>query len=492
MSKLPSIAGLSDAEIRAMAKADIRFYALLIRDVANCPMFQFDAPVAAMADELQAIADGKQKRLMISIMPQFGKTTLTADIFLTWLLGRNPRHRFAYATYAEPLAMERGTALLRIMQSPLYQALFPETALDKNSQSKTEFKTTVGGGIRCIGRGQSLTGFTVNGILLDDTLKGQKEADSDAVRKDLHTWYTGDVMSRIKEDGPPEAHDWLIHIGTRWHVDDLIGWAQRNQAHHNWKVLAFAALLENGESFCPNRKTTAFLLKTRDGMSSRQWSALYMQRPVPAEGATFQLSQFKRYNRAMLPPKFDHVVQSIDTAQKAAEVNDPSVIETWGIVGNKAYLLNVLCKRMPYPTLKRTVLDHAKWWSADFPSADLVLIEDKSSGISLIQDLANESMPCPVVGITPDGSKEMRAVNVSDLVEGGYVYLPEAAPWLADFEYEVSCFPIVTHDDQVDALSQFLAWFKKRMHRVSVAGRAGRPRVISSTFTSNLELVPLG
>ena len=36
------------------------------------------------------------------------------------------------------------------------------------------------------------------------------------------------------------------------------------------------------------------------------------------------------------------------------------------------------------------------------------------------------------------------------------VYLPEKAAWLAAFESELAAFPNGKHDDQVDALTQFL------------------------------------
>jgi predicted phage terminase large subunit-like protein len=37
------------------------------------------------------------------------------------------------------------------------------------------------------------------------------------------------------------------------------------------------------------------------------------------------------------------------------------------------------------------------------------------------------------------------------------VYLPERAPWLAEFEAELFAFPNSRHDDQIDSISQALA-----------------------------------
>jgi predicted phage terminase large subunit-like protein len=48
---------------------------------------------------------------------------------------------------------------------------------------------------------------------------------------------------------------------------------------------------------------------------------------------------------------------------------------------------------------------------------------------------------------------------VSHLIEAGNIAVPNAAPWLATFQREVTMFPNGKNDDQVDCLSQFLKWF---------------------------------
>jgi len=57
----------------------------------------------------------------------------------------------------------------------------------------------------------------------------------------------------------------------------------------------------------------------------------------------------------------------------------------------------------------------------------------------------------------PKGDKTERLISQIDLFMGGSVLLPEDAPWLEEFRAELLSFP-GRHDDQVDALSQGLAW----------------------------------
>jgi predicted phage terminase large subunit-like protein len=93
---------------------------------------------------------------------------------------------------------------------------------------------------------------------------------------------------------------------------------------------------------------------------------------------------------------------------------------------------------------------------------DTVLIEDKSSGSSLIQDLrASSKFKSPVIAIEPKdygGDKLNRAATSSPAIEAGLVYLPETATWLPEYETEVSRFPNSANMDQVDSTSQYLNW----------------------------------
>lgn len=161
--------------------------------------------------------------------------------------------------------------------------------------------------------------------------------------------------------------------------------------------------------------------------------------------------------RLALPPgRVVAWVHSWDTAQKANQVNDPSVGTVWAVMDSgNAYLVDVVRKRMEYPDLKKAAIAlYDKW------GADVVLIEDKASGTSLIQDLRNDSV-LPVKAIEPEGDKVTRAVSSTLLMEAGRMWIPMRAPWLLDFENELTSFPTKgVHDDQVDSVSQFLDWLR--------------------------------
>jgi predicted phage terminase large subunit-like protein len=86
-------------------------------------------------------------------------------------------------------------------------------------------------------------------------------------------------------------------------------------------------------------------------------------------------------------------------------------------------------------------------------------VEDAASGQSLIQELKN-STALPVKPVKVDRDKVSRAYAVTPLCEAGRVYLPQGAPWLANFLDEHSSFDKGVHDDQVDTTTQALNYFR--------------------------------
>jgi len=142
------------------------------------------------------------------------------------------------------------------------------------------------------------------------------------------------------------------------------------------------------------------------------------------------------------------IVQSWDTAFKTKEENDFSVCTTWGISKSHFYLLDVFRERLEFPELKRKVVQLAEKYNVNE-----ILIEDKASGQSLIQELERETR-LPVKKIKVDRDKYSRLVAITPLIEAGKIVLPENAPWLEQYLNEFEEFPNGEFDDQVDSTTQ--------------------------------------
>lgn len=169
------------------------------------------------------------------------------------------------------------------------------------------------------------------------------------------------------------------------------------------------------------------------------------------------------------------MVQSIDTAFAAGADNDYSVCLTWGRRNQDWYLLDVLRTRDTYSDFKTTLLQLAARWKTD-----RLIIEHAGAGIPLVREFRREhGLRDRVFSNKPRLSKTERFTTQIERLKEGSFHLPSEAPWLADFRREMTSFPNGKHDDQVDALTQFLDWLGGRnaiatMHRLD--GVDGRRR----------------
>jgi predicted phage terminase large subunit-like protein len=311
-----------------------------------------------------------------------------------------------------------------------------------------------------------LTGRGADIILIDDPLKPE-EALSDTQRQAANEWFSHTLYSRLND----KRTGAIVIIMQRLHEDDLVGHVL---AQEPWEVLSFPAIAEEdevhnietilgprtfmrqrGEALHPAREPLGTLDRIRGTIGEYNFAGQYQQSPAPLGGGLVKAEWFKYFGEKDRPESFDRIVQSWDTANKATELSDFSVCTTWGIKGKNLYLLGLLRQRLEYPALKRAVREQQNLFNAS-----VVLIEDKASGTQLIQELIVDGCR-GVTKYKPEGDKIMRLHAQITAIENGFVFVPEAAPWLAAYLHEMTVFPKGKHDDQVDSTAQFLDWFKK-------------------------------
>jgi predicted phage terminase large subunit-like protein len=161
-------------------------------------------------------------------------------------------------------------------------------------------------------------------------------------------------------------------------------------------------------------------------------------------GGLVKAEWFKHYRENERPERFDRIMQSWDTANKATELSDFSVCTTWGVRGKDLFLLGLFRRRLEYPALKRAVCEQQSQFDAN-----VVLIEDKASGTQLIQELIADGCHA-VTRYQPTTDKIMRLNAQTAMIENGFVYIPETALWVAEYLHEMTV-PKGKHDDQVDS-----------------------------------------
>ncbi|WP_435018481.1 phage terminase large subunit [Tundrisphaera sp. TA3] len=412
-----------------------------------------------IAEYLEACTRREIKRLIINIPPRNMKSISVTVAWPAWLLGLNPAERIIAASFAYKLSLKLSVDTRLIMGSEWYRRIFPGTQISGDTDTKEKFITTR--------RGMRLTS-SVDGspigeggdfLIVDDPLSATA-AISDTQREAANVWFDQGFSTRLND----KKNGVIVLVMQRLHTNDLTGHLLEKGG---WEHLCLPAIAEKnetitfgrvsvtrkeGEALHPGREDLEVLARQKIALGSYGFAGQYQQRPAPAEGGIFKSAWLRRFREPQ--EKYLRIVQSWDTAYKPGQLNDPSCCTTWGEKPDGFDLLHVMVKRLEYPELKNKLILHAAEWQAD-----AVLIEDKASGQSLIQDLRRDTQ-LPVIAILPRGDKETRASAVSALVEAGKVFVPEQAAWLTDFEMELMTFPNSVHDDQVDSLSQFLEWSK--------------------------------
>jgi predicted phage terminase large subunit-like protein len=258
----------------------------------------------------------------------------------------------------------------------------------------------------------------------------------------------------------------VVVVGTRWHENDLIGFLLSQHAEDGWRLVSLPAVAERGDilgreegaPLWPERFNHAALDRIRIAIGSAAWLSEYQCRPVAEGGNVFKRDWFLTYPWREKPECLQ-VILSIDSAFKKTETADYSVIQVWGETKTGYWLLDQWRGRADFADLMRRAIS---WGEAYRPH--YVLIEDAASGQSLIQMLKSETK-LPILPVRPLGDKQARAHSVSPLAESGRVFVPDQAPWLAQFLDEITSFPSAPHDDCVDTARQALAYLKEHCYQ---------------------------
>ena len=418
---------------------------------------------------------------IIETAPRHGKSELMSRRLPARILGHNPDASIIATSYGASLARKMNRDVQRVIDSRAYERLYPGTKLfGKNIRTlahgswlrnSEQFEVVNHrGSYLCAGIGGPITGSGGDWALIDDPIKDDEEAGSQVIRDKHWDWYTGTLLTRLESGGA------VMMSMTRWSEDDLAGRAiasgKRDAGAHQYRVLRLPALAEPwdtpdrhlldrrepGEALWPWKKDKEELLSIQATQGSYKFNAMFQQRPSAITGNIIKGVWLEhRFNAA--PLSFLRIVQSWDAAGKKTEKGSYYACVTIGETARGKYILDVWRERASYPEVKRKVRDLATKWR---PNA--VLIENKAAGQSLIEDFTVGSgdggQRLNIIPIEPHGDKIVRLAHESGAFESGGVWLPESAPWVSDYVDELTKFPGVVHNDQVDATSQGLMWLR--------------------------------
>jgi predicted phage terminase large subunit-like protein len=363
-------------------------------------------------------------------------------------MGHNPSIKIMSASYSQALSNKHSQDCRLILNSPWYQNLFPFTKIAKGENQKSKFVSTERGFRFATSTGGTATGEGGDILILDDPQNPNK-IQSKKYRENTIEWFEQTFISRLnnKKTGA------IVLVMQRLHSEDLCGYLLKHK-RNQWDLLTIPAIDKNtGLALHPEREDIASLNKLKDELGDYNFSAQYLQNPVPNKGSMINKSWLK-YHSISNKLEFSQIIQSWDTAIKAKDEHDYSVGITIGVNGDGYYILDVLRAKSEFPELINLVRNFANKW---MPKA--ILVEDKASGQSLIQSLERQ---LPLIAIKPRFDKITRFAAHTPLFESGKIFIKNDAAWKLKLEQELLSFPKSSHDDQVDALSQALNYLQQR------------------------------
>lgn len=436
------------------------------------PGFEDPEHIRYLAGLLERVEAGEISRLAISAPPGHGKSTLL-QAFAAWFLGRDERRRILAMSASESLAKRNSRATQGLVTSENW--VWPNIAL--TTESVLEWGTKVGGGLRAIGKGGTVTGFRGELAIVDDL---QADAGSDLTRESDEEWFRGVLSTRLEPGGA------VVLIATRWHDADLIGRLQTGASAEQWTFVNLPAIAgehdilerQPGEALWPERWPVEALEAKKDEVGATNFAAQYLGDPSPAGGRLFAVEWLShRYDAIPLyrpmpynPPNSEEgtlawaleqerrrvgersalsaiTIQAIDSAWKAGIRNDRSVIATLTTDMRDIYVRDVWFGRLDYPDLKLRVQIEAR-----NHNPRMIYVEEAASGFAIVSELRRET-GLFIKGVPPGrDSKEARAESVTGWFEAGRVKFPREASWLEELMNEFLRFPRGRHDDIVDAV----------------------------------------
>jgi predicted phage terminase large subunit-like protein len=462
---------MSEADLRVLEASLIKLEKLKDRELCQdkfikfvekvWPTFISGAHHKRMADAFERVANGTCKRLIINMPPRHTKSEFASYLLPAWFLGKFPHKKVIQASNTGELAVGFGRKVRNLVDSEVYNNIFPNLALQADSKAAGRWNTSKGGDYFAIGVGGTVTGKGADVLIIDDP-HSEQEAAMAASNPDIYDkvfeWYTSGPRQRLQPGGA------IVVVMTRWAQRDLTGQVLKSAAQRSgeeWEVIEFPAILPSGKPLWPQFWSIEELSALREELPNAKWQAQYQQNPVGNESAIVKRDWWKWWEKDD-PPVCDYILQSWDTAFEKTQRADYSAGTTWGIFACEEdnfapniILLNTYKKRVEFPDLKRDVMREYNEYEPDS-----LIVEKKASGAPLIYDL--RAMGIPVQEYTPGKGQDKiaRLNSVSDIIASGKVWVPQTR-WAEELVDEVAAFPSGEHDDLVDATTLALMRFRQ-------------------------------
>ena len=443
--------------------------------------FESNWHIGCIAEHLEANLAGELPWLIINLPPRQLKSTLVAQLWPPFVLGKQPHHQFIGASYAASLSERNVINARKVMSDDWYREIFPEVHLDVERQDY--FTTTKNGQYKGTGIGGTVTGFGCNTLILDDPIN-PKEAASDTIRNNTNEEIRSTLFSRFNDRR--EAH--FIGIMQRTHEDDPTGNLARDPRYYVLKLPAEAKKriyipplltgqdweMQEGE-LLTERLTRKDLLELRDDLGEYNYVGQYLQEPVPIGGGEFKNRWVQYYQDGGAKPKNMNICIIVDASageennKKKKKLSDFTAMMVIGLApDNNYYLLDIVRDRLnPTERIEMLFMLHRKWnvLSGKPPRVGYERYALMSDTHYIRLKQKEDAYNFQLIELGGKIDKETRIRRLIPDMENGRWYFPASLQYVDNegrtFDLvrelvmsEMPTFPKARFDDMLDALSR--------------------------------------
>ena len=472
------------AQLESEAVAKFSAFVRLFWSVVEPKVLEWGWHMQAVCDALQAVAEGRCKRLIINIPPGFSKSLLTSVFFPAWKWLKNPSDRTLYLSHDADLARRDSRRTRILLQSPEYQALLSRVGkpwkFARDQNETLNFENSARGFRYCASLGSGLTGKRGDNIVIDDphdvseAIEGAPERIAERMAAAAQN-FDQVVQSRLND----KRTGAIVIIMQRLHEGDLSGHCMKEQNEDGsrvWSTLILPMRYDPeiadpadqrtipGQLLDPLRFPEKEVAKDEKALGA-QASGQHGQRPVAATGGLFPVAQWTFVDHRSYPREYEREIAGWDLAFGKSEGSAYHVGVFGGKKAGNAYIYAVIRLRAEANILIDRMIEARK----QYPKATGWYVESAASA-KPVRDVITSRVPGFVL-VPPEGDKVARAQSWQPYVASGNVILPcncgradphhhevaaDALPveqWVRDFVAEHASFPKGTLKDQVDAAS---------------------------------------
>lgn len=394
-------------------------------------------------DTFEKIYKQEYTRVNINLPPRSAKTTLS-KYFLVYGLTKNPKCNFIYTSYSQSLLNTISLEVRDILESDIYKRLYPQRYIiedeeikpiddfwldyikrsdKKNTYSSRKIITYAGGTCLFASIGAQITGMgcgqrtakKFSGALILDDANKPADMRSELMRQKVLRYFEETLLSRLNNSDVP-----IVNIQQRLHLEDLSGLLVDK---YNFTVVKRPLLDDDGNCLIPTQYSPERIKELQ--INNYMFSAQYQQEPIVLGGDVIKREWFNYYSLNE-KYKYKKIVIAGDTAMTVKESSDYTCFLVGGVTEQgKLHILDMVHAKLEYPELKREAVRIYNAWQTGTrfeTSASAFYLENKASGIQLIQDLKRSSIPVMAIEVTKD--KLARVEEILEFIASGNVYLP--------------------------------------------------------------------